>query len=87
MFECIRKSRHTIGRIKIRKAFSDNPPNLQKLIQKTAEFAAGVKLPPIYIDRDYYLIDGYCSYLIAMALGSDRVKILQIREKKGEHDG
>ena len=86
MFECIRRSKHTLGKIKVRKSFSDNPPGPNKLIEKTAEFIAGRKLPPIYVDRDFYLIDGYCTYLIATTLGSDRVKILQIREKRETPD-
>ena len=81
MFECVRKSKHTLNKVKIRKCFSDNPPAPKKLIEKTAEFIAGGKLPPIYVDRDYFLLDGYCTYLIATSLGSNRVKILQIREK------
>ena len=41
----------------------------------------GQKLPPIYIDDEYYLIDGYCSYLIAKTLNV-KVKIVQVRNTK-----
>ena len=82
MFECIRRSKHTLSKVKVKQSFLDTPPGAKKLIEKTAEFVAGRKLSPIYVDRNFNLIDGYCTYLIATTLGSDRVKILQIREKK-----
>lgn len=86
MFECIRRSKHTLGKIKVKPSFKETTPGAKKLIEKTAEFVAGRDLPPIYVDRDFYLIDGYCTYLIATTLGSNRVKILQIREKRETPD-
>ena len=65
MFECFRRNVKIIEKIKIRNCFFNTPPRPEKVIQKTADYMQGQKLPPIYIDDEYYLIDGYCSYLIA----------------------
>ena len=81
MFECVRRSYKVMDKIKISKAFSEAPPNPEKLIKKTADFVSGEKISPIYIDRDMWLIDGYCSYLISKTLNK-KVKIVQVREVK-----
>ncbi len=82
MFEIVRRSCKVLPKVKISDEFKQSNPLPQKLIKKTASFIAGEKLSPIYIDRDYNLIDGYCTYLIATTLGINKVKILQIREKR-----
>ena len=81
MFECFRRNVKIIEKIKIRNCFFNTPPRPEKLIQKTADYMQGQKLPPIYIDDEYYLIDGYCSYLIAKTLNV-KVKIVQVRNTK-----
>lgn len=79
MLECIRFSSKKLDKIKISQRFKNNPPKPEKLIQKTADFVKGEKLSTIYVDENYYLVDGYCSYLIVKALGSNKVKIKQIK--------
>ena len=81
MFECFRRNVKIIEKIKIRNCFFNTPPRPEKVIQKTADYMQGQKLPPIYIDDEYYLIDGYCSYLIAKTLHT-KVKIVQVRNSK-----
>lgn len=81
MFEIVRRSCKILPKVKIPDEFIQAKPVPQKIIKKTASFIAGEKLSPIYIDRDYNLIDGYCTYLIATTLEINKVKILQIREK------
>lgn len=85
MFECIRRSSSKLGSIKIPQLFLDCPPKADKLIKKTAEFIKDGTLPAIYVDRDYNLLDGYCSYLIATALDYKKAKILQFRKKKEDN--
>ena len=81
MLECFKLNYKKLRKVKIRQSFKDNPPKPEKLIQKTADFLNGGKLNPIYVDSKYYLIDGYCSYLIAKTLSSNKVKIVQVRKK------
>ena len=81
MFKCFRRNSKAIEKIKIRDDFLNSPPSYEKVIQKTADCINGQKLPPIYIDDEYYLIDGYCSYLIAKTLHT-KVKIVQVRNTK-----
>lgn len=84
MLKCVRRSGKNLNKIKVQKEFSENPPKPKKLIVKTAEFVGGKKLDPIYIDREFNLIDGYCSYLIATALDVKKVKIIQVREERNK---
>lgn len=84
MLECIRRSSKNLKKIKIRQDFIDSAPKPEKVIKKTAEFLNGGKLNSIYVDKDFNLIDGYCSYLIATTLETRKVKILQVRESKKE---
>lgn len=81
MFECIRRNSRKLDEIIIRQHFIDSPPKPEKLIKKTAEFIKEGRLPAIYVDKDFYLLDGYCSYLIATTLGIRKVKIMQFRKK------
>lgn len=81
LFKIIRRSNKIIDKIKIQKDFKENPPKSDKLITKTADYMIGKDLPPIIIDKDYNLIDGYCSYLIAKALGV-KTKIIQMRDNQ-----
>lgn len=65
--------------IRIPKAFSENPPAPEKLIHKVLVFSRESELEDIIVDENMYLIDGYCSYLIAQQVGADFVKIKQVR--------
>ena len=85
MFECIRRSSSKLSDIKIPQLFLDSPPKADKLIKKTADFIKDGTLPAIYVDRDFNILDGYCSYLIATALDYKKAKIMQFRRKKEEH--
>lgn len=68
--------------------FKLTQPSSQKLIRKTADFLISGNLEKIYIDKDFKLVDGYCSYLIANELGVDivgkKLKIRMIWNSKGE---
>ena len=85
MFECIKRSSSKLSDIKIPQMFLDCPPKADKMIKKTAEFIKDGKLPAIYVDRDFNLLDGYCSYLIATTLDYKKAKIMQFRRKKEDH--
>ena len=85
MFECVRRSGYKLSEIKIPQHFINAPPNPEKLVRKTADFIMDGKLPAIYVDRDFNLMDGYCSYLIATALDYKKAKIMQFRRKKEDH--
>lgn len=65
--------------IKITRAFLDNPPKPEKLIDKMLRFNRESELEDILVDENMYLLDGYCSYLIAQQVGTDFVKIKMIR--------
>jgi hypothetical protein len=81
-----------ITKIKVPSEFIENPPKPQKLIEKTARFFETGELEKIYIDENFYLLDGYCSYLIATTLGKvmtkKKVKIVMVRdiEKEGAEE-
>lgn len=66
-------------KIRIPKAFLDNPPTPEKLIHKVLVFSRESELEDILVDENMYLIDGYCSYLIAQQVGVEFVKIKQVR--------
>lgn len=84
MLKCVRRSGKRLGEVKVSKEFEESQPKPKKLIIKTAEYMNGAKLPPIYVDKGFNLIDGYCSYLIATALDVKKVKIIQVRgDQKG----
>lgn len=80
MFECVKLRGKNIDRIRVRSMFT--PPNSEKLIKKTAEFVKEGRLSPIYVDKYFNLLDGYCSYLIATTLGYKKAKIVQFRKRE-----
>lgn len=86
MLTCLKMKFLTLDKIKIRCDFVLSPPSPEKLIRKTAEFVNGAKLEPILIDKDYNLIDGYCSYLIAKNLNSRKYKIVMVKEKNNDKE-
>lgn len=84
MFECVRRNGKKIKDIKIENHFINSPPKPEKLIKKTAEFIKEGRLSPIYVDKDFHLLDGYCSYLIASTLNYKKIKIMQFRKREKE---
>lgn len=65
--------------IKIPPDFVLSPPNPEKIISKMLTFFRECYLEPIIVDENYFIVDGYCSYLIAKQVGTDFVKIKQVR--------
>jgi hypothetical protein len=65
--------------IKIPQRFIDNPPKPEKLIHKMLVFNRESELKDILVDENMYLLDGYCSYLIAQQVGAEFVKIKMVR--------
>ena len=66
-------------KIKIKPDFEKSPPKPEKLIHKMLKFSRESELDDILVDENFYLIDGYCSYLIAQQVGVAFVKIKQVR--------
>lgn len=73
-----------INKIRVPSEFVENPPKPEKLIVKTKKFLETGELEKIYVDKEFNLLDGYCSYLIATALGKvmtkKKVKIIMVRD-------
>lgn len=84
MFECVRRSGKKLNDIKVGNHFKNTPPNPEKLIKKTAEFINEGRLSAIYVDKEFNLLDGYCSYLIASTLDYKKAKIVQFRKRETE---
>jgi hypothetical protein len=74
-----RLNKGSFWRIKIPKAFRDNPPTPTKIIDKMLRFSRESELDDILVDENFVLLDGYCSYLIAQQVGVGFVKIKQVR--------
>jgi hypothetical protein len=74
-----RLGKGNFNKIKIPERFRNTPPNPEKLIHKMLVFSRESELDDIIVDRNMYLVDGYCSYLIAQQVGVDFVKIKQVR--------
>lgn len=70
--------------IKIMQNFIDNPPKPEKLIDKMLRFSRESELEDIIVNEDFYLIDGYCSYLIAQQVGVAFVRIKQVFNDGGQ---
>ena len=71
------------SRIKIPQEFLDHPPRPEKVIEKMLKFSRESELEDILVDENFYLLDGYCSYLIAQQVGTEFVKIKQVRGVEG----
>lgn len=84
MLKCIKRNpKKYLDKIKINGCFLESVPNTEKLIKKVSDYKDGIELNPIYIDKECYLVDGYCTYLIAKALGTYQgIKIVQIKSDK-----
>lgn len=70
-------------KIKIPQRFIDYPPKPEKLIHKMLIFSRESELDDILVDENFYLLDGYCSYLIAQQVGPEFVKIKMVRGAYG----
>lgn len=68
--------------IKIPLDFKKHPPRPEKLIDKMLTFQREGELTDILVDGNMVLLDGYCSYLIAQQVGTDFVKIMQVKVGK-----
>ena len=66
-------------KIKIPQRFIDCPPKPEKLIHKMLIFSRESELEDILVDENFYLVDGYCSYLIAQQVGPEFVKIKMLK--------
>lgn len=75
----IKLSYLTLRDIKIPQRFIDHPPKPEKLIEKVLKFTRESELEDILVDDEMYLLDGYCSYLIAQQVGAKFVKIVQVK--------
>ena len=80
--EFVKLKRREFYKIKISPDFVLSPPNPEKIISKILTFFRECYLEPIIVDENYFLVDGYCSYLIAKQVGTDFVKIKMARVKK-----
>lgn len=68
--------------IKIQDDFEKNPPLDRKMARKWRYYRETGKLSsPIILNEEFYLIDGYTSYLIAKADGLKTVEV-EIRKEK-----
>lgn len=66
-------------RIKIPNRFIEHPPKPEKVIDKMLKFSRESELEDIIVDENFYLLDGYCSYLIAQQVGVDFVKLKMVK--------
>ena len=76
-----KRKRVDVEKIKIPADFIKSPPKSEKLILKTADYINKGELSPVYIDKDYNLIDGYCSYLIYRTLYHEKITCIVVREE------
>lgn len=77
-------SKYEFNKIRISQNFLENPPRPEKLIDKMLRFSRESELADIIVNEDFYLIDGYCSYLIAKQVGIDFITIKQIDTTGGQ---
>lgn len=64
-----------IYEIKIKEEFLATPPKYEKYRKKEKAFVEYGELEKIVIDRNYELIDGYCSYLICKKYNIGKVPV------------
>lgn len=69
-----------INEIKIREEFLATPPNYYKYRKKEKTFIKYGELGKIVVNRNYELIDGYCSYLICKKYDMGKVLKISFRE-------
>ena len=64
-----------INEIQIKKEFLIHPPKYEKYRKKEKTFIKYGELGKIVINRNYELIDGYCSYLICKKYNMGKVPV------------
>lgn len=72
-------SKWSFSLIKIPHDFAAHPPKPEKIIDKMLRFNRESELEDILVDENMVLLDGYCSYLIALQVGAEYVKIKQVK--------
>ena len=65
-----------LGEIKIKEEFFATPPKNWKYERKLRNFIKTGELSPIIIDRNYELVDGYCSYLIYKRFNVNKIPVV-----------
>lgn len=65
-----------IDKIKISYDFMLTAPRYAKFSWKEHNFIESGKLGQIILDKNYTLVDGYCSYLICKKHGVNKVKVV-----------
>ncbi len=80
-------SHRKFNKIIINERFKRTPPKQEKLVRKLDSFLSEETLDPIVIDENMTLIDGYCTYLLALWYRPIRRKIKIYRIKKDKADG
>ena len=75
----VKLGRSYFHRIKIPNRFIEHPPKPEKVIDKMLKFSRESELEDIIVDENFYLLDGYCSYLIAQQVGVDFVKLKMVK--------
>lgn len=65
-----------LKKIKIPASFITKPPKAKKMKEKLYMWYTGgfTNLPPIIIDSNYNLLDGYCTYLITRVVGGKNIR-------------
>ena len=66
----------SLGEIKIKEEFFAAPPKNWKYESKLRNFIKTGELSPIIIDRNYELVDGYCSYLIYKRFNVNKIPVV-----------
>lgn len=75
----VKLDRSYFHRIKIPNRFIECPPKPEKVIDKMLKFSRESELEDIIVDENFYLLDGYCSYLIAQQVGVEFVKLKMVK--------
>lgn len=86
MLKIKKVNRCCFDKIVVPAEFELTQPSPQKIIKKTADFFTSGHFEKIYVDKEFRLLDGYCSYLITEELGSDvigkKLKICMVSDVK-----
>ena len=80
----VKLGRNHFDEIKVPNRFQKHPPKPELVISKMVRFIIERNLGDVLVDENMEMIDGYCSYLIAKQLGTEYIKIKQVRLKNNE---
>ena len=66
-----------INDIHIQPEFFEHPPKFEKLATKYGEYVKNHRRfdKPVVLNRDFELVDGYCTYLLAKQVGMKRLAV------------